>query len=120
MIADRNRHVRDYLQREFSMEGYRVLLAKNGRQLLDRISSADALDLVVLDLNIPDERELTVLENIRKRRPKLPVIIHGFSADYRQHPVASGAASFVEKCGGSIEELKCAVSESLQERQNGS
>ena len=88
LVADRNRHVRDYLQRELSGEGYRVVLAKNGRQVLDRITSGEPVDLIVLDLNLPDERELKVLEKIREHAPDLPVVVHGFWAEYRQHPTA--------------------------------
>ncbi len=113
LVADRNRHVRDYLQRELSAEGYRVLLAKNGRQVLDRIANGESMDLIVLDLNLPDERDLKVLEKIHEQAPGLPVVVHGFWAEYRQHPSAF-MASFVEKQGGSIEDLKGTVAEMLQ------
>jgi len=113
LVADRNRHVRDYLQRELSVEGYRVLLAKNGRQVLDRLSNGEPMDLIVLDLNLPDERELKVLEKIREQAPGVSVVLHGFWAEYRQHPSAS-TTSFVEKQGGSIEDLKGAVAEMLR------
>jgi DNA-binding NtrC family response regulator len=113
LVADRNRHVRDYLQRELSAEGYRVLLAKNGRQVLDRIANGESMDLIVLDLNLPDERDLKVLEKIHEQAPGLPVVVHGFWAEYRQHPSAF-RASFVEKQGGSIEDLKGTVAEMLQ------
>ena len=37
LIADRNRHVRDFLRRELGAEGYQVEVARDGREVLGRI-----------------------------------------------------------------------------------
>lgn len=50
LIADRNRHVRELLRREFEADGYRVRLARDDRQVLTVINSAEPLDLLILDL----------------------------------------------------------------------
>ena len=109
LVADRNRHVRDYLKRELAAEGYRVRLAKNGREVLHWVFHEDPLDLVILDPNLSDERDLKVFEKILDRIPELPVIVHGFFPDFPPPLTADGEVSFVEKRGGSIEELKRTV-----------
>ncbi|MCF8051764.1 MAG: response regulator [Desulfobacterales bacterium] len=113
LVADRNRHVRDYLKRELAAEGYLVRLAKTGREVLHWAFHDDPLDLVIIDPNLSDERDLKVFEKILDRVPQLPVIVHGFSADFNPPPVADSEVSFVEKRGGSIEELKRTVFEML-------
>ena len=53
LITDRNRHVRNFLRRELTAEGYQVEVAADGRDLLRKISMADPSDLLILDLEIP-------------------------------------------------------------------
>jgi DNA-binding NtrC family response regulator len=109
LVADRNRHVRDYLKRELAAEGYRVRLARTGREVLQWAFDEAPLDLVILDPNLSDERDLKVFEKILDRIPQLPVIVHGFFTDFNPPPGAASEVSFVEKRGGSIEELKRTV-----------
>jgi len=114
LVADRNRHVRNYLKREFTADGYRVRLAKNGKEVLQWVFQEDPIDLVILDPNLSDERDLKVFEKIMDRIPELPVIIHGFSTDPQLNPFDGFGAVFVEKRGGSIEELKRTVARLLR------
>ena len=113
LIADRNRHVRELLKREMRAEGYRVRLAKNGREVLDQVYQYEPLDLLILDLDLPDAGEVAVLERIEDRIPSLPVVVHTFLSDYANNRGVLGAAVFVEKKGSSIESLKRVVFEVL-------
>ena len=60
LLADRNRHVRDLLRRELSAEGYVVEVARDGREVLERLNGDDPPHLLILDLEIPylDETEV--------------------------------------------------------------
>ena len=113
LVADRNRHVREFLKREMMAEGYRVRLAKNGREALKWIYHHEPLDLLILDLDLPDVSELAILKKLDDRVPALPVVVHTLLSDYANHPALSGAAAFVEKAGNSIERLKKVVFETL-------
>ena len=109
LIADRNRHVREFLKRELTAEGYQVLLAKSGQEVLRWIYKKHPLDLLILDLDLPDGIEPGLLQKIENRIPKLPVVLHGFFLDYVDHPSVIGSAVFVEKRGNSVEQLKKVV-----------
>ncbi|MBP1709751.1 MAG: response regulator with CheY-like receiver, AAA-type ATPase, and DNA-binding domain, partial [Deltaproteobacteria bacterium] len=61
LIADRNRNIREFLQRELVTDGYRVLLACDGRQVVNIIEK-EAPDLLIVDLDIPYADELRVFE----------------------------------------------------------
>ena len=50
LIADRNRNIREFLQRELRTEGYKVLLACDARQVA-KIMEIEAPDLLILDLD---------------------------------------------------------------------
>ena len=113
LISDRNRNVREFLKREMMAEGYRVRLAKSGREVLEWAYHHESIDLVILDLDLPDASGMAILEKLEDRIPTLPVVIHAFLSDYDNHPAVSNAAALVEKEGTSVERLKKVVAEIL-------
>lgn len=114
LIADRNRHVREFLRRELMAEGYRVQVAKDDKELLSMID-VEAPDLLILDLEIPYGGGLAVLENLQTRVPPLPVVIHTFLTEYANHPVVQGQGPLVEKMANT-DVLKAAIVEMLKKR----
>jgi DNA-binding NtrC family response regulator len=106
LIADRNPHVRSFLQREMGREGYRVRLAENARDLLQEAFDCDPIDLIILDPDLPDAVDFNLMSALRRRMPRVPVILHAHQAQVP--PGAEGAAPFavVEKGGSSVERLK--------------
>jgi DNA-binding NtrC family response regulator len=95
-------------------EGYQVRLAKNAQEVLRWAYHPERLDLIILDLDLPDASELGLLDKLEDRIPALPVVVHGFSSDYTHSPALMNAAAFVEKRGNSVEGLKKVVVEILQ------
>jgi DNA-binding NtrC family response regulator len=95
LIADRNRHVRDFLRRELMTEGYLVEAARDGREVLEMINGPNPPVLLILDLELPYLAELKVLELLQERAPSLPVVIHSFPLE-SDRPLP-GAAAFLEK-----------------------
>ena len=94
-------------------EGYRVRLAKSGREVLEWAYHQEFIDLVILDLDLPDSSEMAILAKLEDRIPTLPVVIHAFLSDLDNHPAVLNAAALVEKEGNSVERLKKVVSEIL-------
>ena len=113
LISDRNRHVRELLRREMVAEGYRVRLAKNGLEVLEWAYHHESVDLVILDLDLPDKSGLVVLQKLEDRIPTLPVVIHSFLSDYAGHQALLNVTALVEKEGNSIERLRKVVAEIL-------
>lgn len=114
LIADRNRHVRDFLMREMMKEGYDVCVAKNGGEILDWIFHHDSFDLLILDPDLRDAGEIKIIEMLNERKPSIPVIVHAFLSDYNNHLETFNASAYVEKEGDSIERLKDEVSRLLE------
>lgn len=110
LIADRNRHVREFLRRELGAEGYQVEVARDGRELLDRLDADDPPHLLILDLEIPYLDELEIWARLKDRQPPLPVIIHTFLPEYPTQLTVPLAAAFLEK-KGDTDELKAVVAE---------
>ena len=113
LIADRNPHVRRLLERELKADGYQVRVADNGREVLEWAYRLQPLDLIILDLDLPDIDEQTLFGNLQDRIPVLPIIIHSFQPEGIKLSVNYRHVVFVEKGENSIENLKKAVSDIL-------
>lgn len=113
LIADRNRHVREFLRRELTAEGYQVEVARDGRELLDKIEGAAPPQLLILDLEIPYLDELQVWARLKDCRAPLPVVIHTFLPEYPTHLTVPIAAAFLEK-KGDTDQLKSVVAEVIR------
>jgi two-component system response regulator MprA len=74
LVVDDDRAIRESLDRALSLEGYRVLAAADGAQALDRVA-ADAPDVIVLDLMMPNVDGLTVCRRLRGRRDRTPILM---------------------------------------------
>ena len=117
LITDRNPHVREFLKRELTAAGYRVCIAENGRQTLKWVYSNEPIDLMILDPDLPDAEDSSLLIQLRNRIPVLPVVYHTFSPDCAGASAVLEPEAFVEKGGSSIEGLKQAVLDILKNRR---
>jgi DNA-binding NtrC family response regulator len=117
LIADRNSHVREFLKRELTEEGFRVLQAETGRDVIEKIYHCFPLDLVLLDPDLPDMEETVLLKKIGNRIPPLPIVIHAFDFEETHYFLRLKKTEFVKKGGRSIEKLKQVVFEMLKEKK---
>lgn len=82
LIADRNRNVRKFLERELLSEGYQVILSGEGRELIQLLNGVNPPDLLILDPEIPSElTKSELIKLLHFRHPALPIVIHTFLSD---------------------------------------
>jgi DNA-binding NtrC family response regulator len=62
-------------KRIFEDEGYRVVLAQDGRETLD-VVAAENPDVAILDIRMPLQSGFDVAEDIRDLNPHLPIIFY--------------------------------------------
>ena len=76
LIVDDNEMNRDMLARRLSRSGYVVDLAENARQLMRRVKE-NGLDLVLLDIEMPEVSGFEALKALRKdySPSQLPIIM---------------------------------------------
>lgn len=113
LIADKNRHVREFLRREFREAGFRAQVAKDCAEVLMMVDVNQPPHLLILDLEMPPGQSLQILERMQSRVPPLPVVIHAFLAEHVNQPALRHAAALVEK-RGDTDRLKAAVIEVLK------
>src|ERR1700704_6390352 len=74
LVADDDPGLRESLERTLTREGYRVLLASDGRAALERLQGG-AVDLIVTDLKMPGLTGLELLRAAKAIAPDVDVIL---------------------------------------------
>ena len=74
LVADDDPGVRESLERTLTREGYRVVLASDGRAALERVQ-AGGIDLIVTDLKMPGLTGLDLLRAAKAITPDVDVIL---------------------------------------------
>jgi DNA-binding NtrC family response regulator len=117
LLVDDERNIQVTLARALTMEGYAVETAGGGREALEKIAALP-VDVVVMDVRMPDLDGLAVLEKARQTRPGLPVVImsgHG-SLETVRTAFKLGAFDYLEKPITEKEKLLVAVKNALRLR----
>ena len=78
----------------------------------------EGLDVVVLDLNLPDSTGIATLDSVRDLSADMPVVVlTGLGGDFRAQAMAAGAIQFVTKGEGLSVSLPAAVVLALDQRR---
>lgn len=85
-------------EKVISREGYKVLVSKNGKSGLNKYREHD-IDLVILDLMLPDMSGVDVLKQIRKdkRQVKVIVLTNMLNINVMQQIVDFGVNAYLSK-----------------------
>jgi two-component system OmpR family response regulator len=74
LVVDDDPEIRKLLARYIESQGFRVLLAASCRELRDKLAT-NAVDLIVLDVMLPDGSGLEVCRDLRAQRSSVPIIL---------------------------------------------
>ncbi|MBR7652783.1 nitrogen regulation protein NR(I) [Brucella oryzae] len=74
LVADDDAAIRTVLNQALSRAGYDVRVTSNAASLWRWVAAGDG-DLVITDVNMPDENAFDLLPRIKKMRPDLPVVV---------------------------------------------
>ncbi|WP_018184889.1 response regulator [Kaistia granuli] len=74
LVVDDDLEIRKLLGRYLDGQGLRVSLAADKRELEEKLATQQ-IDLIVLDVMLPDGSGLDICRQLRDRRPQIPVIL---------------------------------------------
>jgi DNA-binding NtrC family response regulator len=100
LVVDDEALIRWSLHERLGKAGFRILEAADGHAAADQLShAAEPIDLVLLDMKLPDMDGLDVLRIAKERDPGCAVILmSAFGAeDVVKQALADGATDFVPK-----------------------
>jgi CheY-like chemotaxis protein len=74
LLVDDNKDVLIYLNRILLDTGINVMMARSGREAVEIVKNTTDIDLVLLDMQMPEMNGIEVTREIRKIRKTLPII----------------------------------------------
>ena len=96
LLVDDDPTVRDSLNDVLVAEGYAVTPADNGQQALD-LANQSAVDLVLLDLNMPVKSGWDTFEQLTAEHPLMPIIIATARPNQLFTALSAGVGALLEK-----------------------
>ena len=75
LVADRNPHVRKYLERKLTGAGYQVRLAENCRQLIFWADQQTPVSLIIVDPDFPDSDTCSLVATIKQCSSRSPIVV---------------------------------------------
>jgi two-component system, OmpR family, KDP operon response regulator KdpE len=105
LVVDDEPPIRKLLRMGLSTQGYEILEAPNGRTALELM--AQAPDLVIIDLGLPDMQGLELLRTMRARNESVPIVVLSSRGDEvgKVQALDLGADDYVTKPFGMDELL---------------
>jgi len=113
LVVDDEAHIRMLYKEELTEEGYEVITAEGGLNLLETIENKKP-DLVVLDIKMVDYNGLDLLQDIRNKFYDLPVVLCS-AYDTFKDDLKSIAADYYVIKSFDLSELKSKISELLSD-----
>src|SRR6266705_3229162 len=124
LICDDERSICEMLDITLRREGYKVETVNSGEAAKTRLESA-RYDIVITDIKMPTIDGIEVLRHAHKLCPDSAVILITAVDDYEaavEAVKAGGAADYIRKSPGLVDEIKLAIRRALQKvalsRQN--
>lgn len=102
-------------QEELAEEGYKVIVARNGKEAVTRFSR-EKPNLVILDIRMPEMDGITALNAILGKNRQVPIIFNTAYPQYRENFMTWGAEAYVVK-SSDLSELKQTIRRVLERKK---
>ncbi|MGE5359086.1 MAG: response regulator [Bacteroidales bacterium] len=99
LIVDDDADVREMLCQFFTIEGYSVATARNGKEALDKLRSGSSADLILLDLMMPvmDGWQFRLEQQRDPVLAGIPVVVLSAVYNARERAGLLGAVDYMQK-----------------------
>lgn len=107
LIVDDSEAARSSLQFALKIKKYNTLTASNGREGLDALMSADQVDLIITDMNMPIMNGLEFVKQVRgnSQYKFTPIIVLSTDEEKGKEALTLGASGFVVKSSQASKEV---------------
>lgn len=116
LCIDDNRHGLFARQSLLEEQGYEVLVARNGKEGLEKFR-AERIDLLIVDYMMPEMNGAEVIRHIRKMNARVPIILHsGYTERLALEERVTEADAVLQKGPREVKELLETVARLLRKR----
>ena len=102
-------------QEEFSEEGYKVILAQDGKQAMEKFQK-EKPQVVIMDIRMPAMDGIETMNALLGKDRQIPIILNTAFPDYKQNYMTWGAEAYIIK-SSDLSELKHKIREFLEKRK---
>ncbi|MFQ6099142.1 MAG: response regulator [Armatimonadota bacterium] len=96
LVVEDERNLRRLYKEELEALGYNVLCAAGGKEAVRKVAE-EPIDLVVLDIAMPDMDGLEAMQKMLDKNRKLPVILNTAYASYKDDFSSWSAEAYIIK-----------------------
>lgn len=116
LVVDDEPPIRRFLRTSLTAQGYDVLEAEDGKEAID-MTRRNALDLIVLDLGLPNADGFEVIRQLRASGSSIPIVVLSSRSDEKGKVEAldQGADDYVTKPFG-MDELMARIRAAVRHR----
>ncbi|ODS33096.1 MAG: two component response regulator [Candidatus Scalindua rubra] len=113
LVVENNKNQALLYEQEFKFEGYNVILARNGREAIEKIDE-QIPDIMITEITMPIMDSIKVINMSRKlfKLSKIPIIINTAYGDYKDNFMTMIADACIIK-SSDLSELKNKAKELL-------
>ena len=99
MVVDDEEVIRNMVKDFLSDKGYEIILASNGTEALDKFRQNEGkVDLVLLDMVLPEKSGMEILEDLRQINPRVKTILtSGYDRNITENNLDEDITSFLQK-----------------------
>ena len=116
LIVDDEENVRFLYEQELIDEGYQTVLARDGKECLEKVAS-EKPDIVLLDIRMPRMDGLEAIGKIIELNKDIPIIINSAYATYKDDFMSWAADAYVVK-SYDLDTLKSTIRDVLAKKSN--
>lgn len=99
LVVDDEPDALELFKELFTKQGHDVECVLNGQKALDSVDKS-IIDVVLLDVRMPQMTGIEALEKLKQKKPELPVVMltaYGYDEDLIKKALDLGAAGYISK-----------------------
>jgi CheY-like chemotaxis protein len=116
LLVEDNAHQRQWYETELKADGHDVVTVASGREALTAVESHPNLDLIIMDINMPQMDGIEVMGRILGKHNKLPVILNTAYGSYKDNFMSWSADAYVIK-SSDLSELRATIAKILAKKK---
>ena len=116
LLVEDNANQRQWYETELKADGHDVVTVPNGREAVSAVESHPNIDLIIMDINMPNMDGIEAMGKILGKRNKLPIIINTAYASYKDNFMSWSADAYVIK-SSDLTELRKTIGEILAKKK---